>query len=369
MRWRDEQLDRLQAMRALRLPLRALAQLYGDGARLYHRTRQLRVPHRASVPVISIGAAHAGGVGKTPITAYLARLLLEWGFEPAILSRGYGGRRPKSGVKGLEGHEDPAQWGDEPLMLARALGGAPRGPHVYVAANRGLAAQAAEAGGAEVILLDDGHQHHTLHKDLSILILPAETHALRDQVIPAGRLREPLPEAISRADLVWRHGLGDSSGLTGPSHANVDLRSRWKPLGIRSWKDSRLYPLKRLLEGPFGLYTSLARPERVVDGLAHALGQRPRILWWRQDADHAHLHLGAWQAMLQQAAGAGVQRLLLTQKDAVKLPRGLQTDLAIWVLEGEVEVMSGREILERHLMDLLQSYASCTTHQPGAGRA
>ena len=32
-----------------------------------------------------------GGTGKTPVVALLAGLLLEKGFKPAIISRGYGG--------------------------------------------------------------------------------------------------------------------------------------------------------------------------------------------------------------------------------------------------------------------------------------
>ena len=43
-------------------------------------------------PVISIGNIAAGGRGKTPFTATIARLLLDMGERPAILSRGYGGR-------------------------------------------------------------------------------------------------------------------------------------------------------------------------------------------------------------------------------------------------------------------------------------
>ena len=49
-------------------------------------------PHtvRLSRPVISIGNISMGGRGKTPLTALGARLLVEAGEKPAILSRGYG---------------------------------------------------------------------------------------------------------------------------------------------------------------------------------------------------------------------------------------------------------------------------------------
>ena len=46
--------------------------------------------HRADVPVISIGNVTAGGTGKTPVVAYLAKLLRQRGLRVAIVSRGYG---------------------------------------------------------------------------------------------------------------------------------------------------------------------------------------------------------------------------------------------------------------------------------------
>lgn len=42
-------------------------------------------------PVISVGNLTVGGTGKTPVTAWIARHLLEQGLRVAVLSRGYGG--------------------------------------------------------------------------------------------------------------------------------------------------------------------------------------------------------------------------------------------------------------------------------------
>ena len=49
-------------------------------------------------PVISIGNLAVGGRGKTPLAATVARMLLEMGERPAILSRGYGRARRTNGV-------------------------------------------------------------------------------------------------------------------------------------------------------------------------------------------------------------------------------------------------------------------------------
>ena len=151
-------------------------------------------------PVISVGNLSVGGSGKTPIVAALARMLLDTGQRPAILSRGYARRRPTDGVvvvsNGNRVLEPVENSGDEPQMLARALPGVP----VLVCADRHLAGRLAEKRfAATVMLLDDGFQHLALGRNVDVLVMPASD--LDDAVLPSGRLREPL-DAASSADCV-----------------------------------------------------------------------------------------------------------------------------------------------------------------------
>ena len=151
-------------------------------------------------PVISVGNLSVGGSGKTPIVAALARILLDMGQRPAILSRGYARRHATDGVVVVsDGNRVLApveNSGDEPQMLARALPGVP----VLVCADRHLAGRLAEKQfDATVMLLDDGFQHLALGRNVDVLVMPASD--LDDAVLPSGRLREPL-DAASSADCV-----------------------------------------------------------------------------------------------------------------------------------------------------------------------
>jgi tetraacyldisaccharide 4'-kinase len=146
--------------------------------------------------VVSVGNLSVGGSGKTPIVEALARLLLEMGEHPAILSRGYGRRHHEDGVviaSDREGVRAPVeQSGDEPQMLARSLPGVP----VLVSPDRYLGGRLAERQfGCTVMLLDDGFQHLALGRNVDVVVMPAAD--LDDAVLPAGRLREGLDAACS----------------------------------------------------------------------------------------------------------------------------------------------------------------------------
>jgi tetraacyldisaccharide 4'-kinase len=152
--------------------------------------------------VISIGNIAAGGRGKTPLAATVARLLLEMGETPAILSRGYGRTDPVDGavvVRDTQGiRADLARSGDEPLMLARQLAGA----IVISGADRYLSGRLAEHHlGATVHLLDDGFQHFALDRDLDIVLVSA-ADLDGAKTFPAGRLREPSDVLIAADAIV-----------------------------------------------------------------------------------------------------------------------------------------------------------------------
>ncbi|MDX2107432.1 MAG: tetraacyldisaccharide 4'-kinase [Candidatus Melainabacteria bacterium] len=154
--------------------------------------------NKVEVPVISVGNITVGGTGKTPITMFLAKQLIAQGRKIAILSRGYN-RKSKSnfvvasdGTKILCSVED---CGDEPYMMALEV---PQAVVICGRSRSAIARLAIDKFKCDTLLLDDGFQHILLHRDINIALLDYQDDLETEQLLPAGRLREPV-SALSRA--------------------------------------------------------------------------------------------------------------------------------------------------------------------------
>jgi tetraacyldisaccharide 4'-kinase len=172
-----------------------LAAIYGAGVILRNRLydRGTLKAKKLAGPVVSIGNLSVGGAGKTPFVLLLGELLKGRGVKFDVLSRGYG--RESRGVAWVDPGGSARDFGDEPLLIARRLG-----VPVVVGEDRHQAGVAAEEKfGAQLHLLDDGFQHRALARDFDIVLVTPED--ARDQLLPAGRLREPLA-SLGRADAV-----------------------------------------------------------------------------------------------------------------------------------------------------------------------
>ena len=123
----------------------------------------------------------------------LGELFKTRGIKFDVLSRGYG--RKSKGVRVVDPAGLPLEFGDEPLLIARRL----QIP-VIVGEDRYEAGRFAESKfGPQLHLLDDGFQHRALARDFDIVLVTPQDAG--DQLLPAGRLREPL-RSLRRADAV-----------------------------------------------------------------------------------------------------------------------------------------------------------------------
>ncbi len=160
-------------------------------------------PYRASIPVISIGNIVMGGAGKTPTSIELARLLKHKGYNPMVVSRGYGGKLKGPILVNPKQH-NYSDVGDEALLLCRAA------PTV-VSKNRKLGVKMAEEKGADVIILDDALQNNQVVKDVSLVVVGQVQKFGNEKVFPAGPLREPISWGLKKADAIVYLGREDYS--------------------------------------------------------------------------------------------------------------------------------------------------------------
>ncbi len=166
------------------------------------RSRRARTrPWVAPVPVICVGNLAVGGAGKTPTVAALARWFQARGHTPHILLRGHGGSLSSTGAHKVNpATHGVADVGDEALLHARI---AP----TFIAADRVAGARVATPG-ADLIIMDDGHQNPTLARDLSIIVIDLGFGLGHGRVMPSGPLREPASEGLARANAVIAIGNG-----------------------------------------------------------------------------------------------------------------------------------------------------------------
>ena len=164
--------------------------------------------YRAPRPVIAIGNLSTGGTGKAPLAGYLIRILLENGPSPAYLSRGYG-RQSRGYLRVLPQTMDARAAGDEALQVAS------RFPQVPVAVSEdrrvGIRRLAEEAD-PQIFVLDDAFQHRKVARDLDVVVIDAHRLPLKDRLLPAGNLREPVRN-LKRADLLIINKVRDEADI------------------------------------------------------------------------------------------------------------------------------------------------------------
>ncbi|MFZ9882675.1 MAG: tetraacyldisaccharide 4'-kinase, partial [Phycisphaerales bacterium] len=294
-----------------------MARAYGAGV-AYRNARFDRGVgvHRLEVdgvrpPVVSVGNLTAGGTGKSPFVAWIAREIAERGAKPVIAMRGY--RGSADGAGGVKS--------DEALEYAST---APDAVVVVGARRREMLRRAlADATWLDraVIVLDDGFQHRGLARDLDIVLVDATRTGLDGDLLPNGWLREPA-RAIRRA------------GGFAVAAAQDDRRARSRTRRLVHHRELLLRLVghrlrRRAVRVAAGLRArALERGERLLhhrvgDGVAARLGVEQR-LQRRRGHERRRLVLRAQvagRARVVPAAGLGDRRLAQRRDEPCGLRR------------------------------------------------
>jgi len=331
----------LAPLELLEAPYRAAAFLHRE---LYARGVWSRIELPARV--VSIGNLTVGGSGKTPIAGWLAAELRARGSRVALLSRGVQARRAAEVNVVSDGERillGPVDAGDEPVWLAQTTRGVP----VLAGRNRAaLGLRATSLFGSEVLILDDGFQHHRLRRDVDLVCVDHGLGLGNGHALPRGPLRES-PRALRRADAILLTRIPaskDGAGEGGASAVPAGLPPYLPRFGMRIVPSalSRLdspgnAPLASLVGARVGVLCAIARPDRLARLLRELGAVVERVVAY---PDH-HLY--------QPRDLRGLDRNLrwiTTAKDAVKLPAAWLSPLSVEILEERVEPVEGNALLD-----------------------
>jgi len=245
---------------------------------------------RLPVPVVVVGNITVGGTGKTPLIVALAKAMAQRGFHPGIVSRGYGGS--ERGPYLLTGDDDPARVGDEPSLIRQS------GVPVAIGRERPEAARLLVDAGCDLILADDGLQHHRLGRDVEICVIDGERRLGNGHLLPAGPLREPA-DRLSTVDFIVVNGgvpKGHEIGMTLEGGVAVNMAH-----------DSIVAPLSDFAGRPAHAVAGIGNPSRFFASLtAHGI------------AAHGHPFSDHHAFTRDDFTFADGCPVLMTDKDAVK---------------------------------------------------
>jgi tetraacyldisaccharide 4'-kinase len=275
--------------------LNSLALIYGAAVKTRNTLYDIGVLKAYKVPlvVVSVGNIEAGGTGKTPFTMALADELFHRGCKVAIVTRGYKGSL--AGPLIVTPQHRSEEVGDEALLMARLM----KVPVIKSPDRQRGALFAYVHLGTEIIILDDGFQHRSLHRDLDIVLVSRDI--TRERLLPAGHLREPA-SSLTRTDIIV--------ALKGADHDG--LKAELKPSALvdthGNTSDPSLLAGKRILA-----FCAIGRPDHFFAMLERLGANVERIAY----QDHHCYTAPDVKEIMNRAAGKDL--ILTTEKDLVKI--------------------------------------------------
>ena len=312
--------------------------------------------------VISVGNITSGGTGKTPVVIWIAKALLDAGYRPAILLRGYrhqektpATRIVSDGQKILASLETS---GDEAAMIARELPSVPVliGKNRYEAGCRALGRLKRDA-----LIMDDGFQHRKLGRNLDIVTVDATQPFGTGKLLPAGTLREPV-SALRRADLIMLTRV-DMVKSTGEIRENITALVGNTPIVESRHAPTQLYQLGEGEEVDFSVLKGknlfavcgIGNPNAFAETLRRYEPRKVDVLPF---PDHHQYSSADIVKIRREAKQTGADFIITTRKDEPKLIPFCASEgdngaacnlLPILVLAIELSVTAGECLLTRHL--------------------
>lgn len=302
-----------------------------------YRSKILKI-FRTKIPIIVVGNIYVGGTGKTPVVISITRELKSRGWNPGVISRGYGvnvGNAAKVGCKEV----DFLEFGDEPTLITKKTG-APISVHPkrYIAIKSLLH----NFPNIDIIISDDGLQHIAMERDFEIIVQDNRKIG-NGRLIPSGPLREPMFR-LDQANIV------------------INNRINYEEIIHRKMKKSKPCSIDMYLKPEFAYNISGLKNDRPISYFNYnnyhkkivaisGIGNNERFIKTLNDCmiypasciklmDHCELNKFSFTDILADA-------ILITSKDAVKCSN--HQDPRIW------EISVDAEFSDKNFFDCLSS--------------
>jgi len=285
---------------------------------------------RFTFPVVCIGNIVVGGAGKTPVAIKIGELLKIAGYNPHFISKGYAGIVKRSTL--VESWHSPKSVGDEPLLLSQI---AP----TWIGKDRNNSIKLAKNMGADCIIMDDGFQNPTIHKDFSIIVINASQEFGNRRVMPAGPLRESIKSGLSRTNLIIVIGeVTNSLQKNIPDHIPI-IQAKFK---INN--ENKIFKGQKITA-----FAGIAYPEKFFTSLRE---QGAKIIKEITYPDH-HIYDENDLLSLAESANKTQSILVSTQKDFVRIPKSYRS--LVNTLEGKI-FFEKEDIIKEILTNIIENH-------------
>lgn len=274
------------------------------------------------LPIISVGNIQVGGTGKTPLVEYLAGILQEKNFKPAIITRGYARKEKQAVLVDADYNSSLSveQVGDEPFLLIKNLPGVP----VAVNADRCSAASLLKKKyPGSVIILDDGFQHRRISRIFDIVLIDVSRWPSSGLLFPLTFLRD-VKSSLKRAQVLILTRTGQDPVKI--NRIKESLNRKYKIpvftgeiipreiIGVGEITGS--FPVSYLQGKKVAAFCGIANPWPFFSNIEQT---GARLCWKKIFPDH-HFYSGGDIEIIRRAVEkSGAQAVITTQKDSVKM--------------------------------------------------
>ena len=249
-------------------------------------------------PVICVGNFVVGGQGKTPFVRYLRKLFQDFNYKAVVISTGYGGKLDYPKI--ITSSDSSNECGDEALLHARD------GPTI-VSKNRVDALKILKQNIFDLVILDDGFQNPSIHKNLNIIIVDASKGIGNNLLIPFGPMRESLNFALKRVDIIIL------INSINENHQSIDcILKSWKGLVINAEYETYV---NEDINKDVIIFSGISNPEKLSYGLEKIGAKIDKHFIF---PDHKNITEDNAKEIYEYSKSKNL-RVITTEKDHVKL--------------------------------------------------